>query len=102
MNEHAGGLLRHAGHWGWLAGAQLTRLPIAMAPLALTSLTAALMDSYGTGAAMVAAIIIAEVACAIPMGRLLDRIGVTRGTRVLLLARGLMYAPAPGRAARCR
>lgn len=84
-------LLTDRGYWGWSAGAQLARLPVAMAPLAFTATTAALTGSYGTGAAMVAAEAVAEVVCAVPVGRALDRFGVARGARLLLVLRGLAY-----------
>ncbi|MFI0483495.1 MFS transporter [Actinomadura sp. 9N215] len=84
-------LLRNTACLQWYAGAQLTRLPIAMAPLAFTALTAAVTGSYTTGAAMVSAIMIAEVVCAMPVGRLLDRFGIARPLRVLLVFRGAAY-----------
>ena len=85
---------RLVGHWGylrWSIGAQLTRLPIAMAPLAFTALTTGLTGSYATGAAVVAIVVIAEVVSAVPIGRLLDRWGAT-ALRVLLVARAVAYA----------
>jgi MFS family permease len=85
-------LLRHRGYLRWSACAQLTRLPIAMASLALTALTAARYGSYGIGAAMVSIIVLAEVVFAVPVGRLFDRFGVSAGLRVLLAVRGLVYA----------
>ncbi|WUI04029.1 hypothetical protein OHR68_20275 [Spirillospora sp. NBC_00431] len=84
-------LLRNRACLQWYAGAQLTRLPIAMAPLAFTALTAAVTGSYTTGAAMVSAIMIAEVVCAVPVGRLLDRFGIARPLRVLLVFCGAAY-----------
>jgi MFS family permease len=85
-------LLRHRGYVRWSACAQLTRLPIAMASLALTALTAARYGSYGIGAAMVSIIVLGEVVFAVPVGRLFDRIGISTGLRALLVARGLVYA----------
>ncbi|WP_326702815.1 MFS transporter [Streptomyces cyaneofuscatus] len=87
----APGLARHRGYWRWSASAQLTRLPIAMAPLAFTSLSVALAGTYELGAAIVATIVVAEVVCAVPVGRLLDRFGPVLTLRVLLVLRGLAY-----------
>lgn len=84
-------LARHARYWRWSASAQLTRLPIAMAPLAFTAATSASLGSYATGAAIVSAIVIAEVTSAVPIGRLFDRIGIARGLRILLVVRGVAY-----------
>lgn len=84
-------VLRNPSYIRWSAGAQFARLPIAMAPLAFTTLTSALTGSYATGAAMVSAVMIAEVVCSVPVGRLLDRTGITRGMRTLLVVRGLVY-----------
>ncbi|BBH67848.1 MFS transporter [Actinoplanes sp. OR16] len=62
-----------------------------MAPLAFTALTTATSGSYATGAAIVATIVIAEVVCAVPMGRLFDRTGIVRGLRAMLALRGIAY-----------
>ncbi|AIJ26966.1 MFS transporter [Amycolatopsis methanolica] len=75
-------------YWRWSAGAQLYRLPIAMGPLAFTSAAAVVTGSYRLGGVMVAVLVGAEIVGAVPCGRLLDRIGVTRGLVLLLLAAG--------------
>lgn len=85
------GLLTHRGYWRWSAGTQMARLPDAMAPLAFTAAAEVVSGSARAGGAMVAALVVAEVVCAVPVGRLLDRISVTRGARILLLARGVAY-----------
>lgn len=84
-------LLTDPGYWRWSAGTQLARLPDAMAPLAFTTAAAVVTGSAAAGGAMVTALVVAEVGCSVPVGRLLDRIGVARGARVLLLARGIAY-----------
>lgn len=85
------GLMRDGGYLRWLTGAQLARLPDAMAPLAFTTMTAAMSGSAAAGGAMIAAMVTAEIGCSVPAGRVLDRIGITRGTRSMLLARALAY-----------
>jgi MFS family permease len=84
-------LLTHPGYWRWLAGGQAARLPDIMAPLAFTTAAAAVWGSAAAGGAMVTALVVAEVAFAVPVGRLMDRIGVARAARILLLARGFAY-----------
>ncbi|GAB3578015.1 MFS transporter [Amycolatopsis endophytica] len=75
-------------YWRWSAGAQLYRLPIAMGPLAFTLMTTALTGSYRLGGVMVAVLVVAEIAGAVPCGRLLDRVGAAHGLVLLLVATG--------------
>ncbi|MFD8494003.1 MFS transporter [Amycolatopsis sp. NPDC059657] len=82
------GLLRNGGYWRWSAGVQLMRLPNAMAPLAFTMLTTATTGSYRLGGVMMSVFVVAELAGAIPGGRLLDRIGVPRGLVLMLVIAG--------------
>lgn len=84
-------LLTDPGYWRWSAGTQLARLPDAMAPLAFTTAAAVVTGSAAAGGVMVTALVVAEVGCSVPAGRLLDRIGVARGARILLPARGIAY-----------
>lgn len=84
-------LLTNSGYWRWAAGVQLAGLPQAMVPLAYTTAASALTGSAATGALLVAAEAVAEVLCAVPNGRMLDRLGVSRGARFLLVGRGLAY-----------
>ncbi|ROS41278.1 MFS transporter [Amycolatopsis thermoflava] len=79
-------------YWRWSVGAQLYRLPIAMGPLAFTSVAAVVTGSYRLGGVMVAVLVGAEIVGAVPCGRLLDRIGVPRGLVLLLLAAGTAMA----------
>ncbi|SFP76412.1 hypothetical protein SAMN05421810_103341 [Amycolatopsis arida] len=79
-------LLRHVGYWRWSAGVQSARLPSAMAPLAFTLLATALTGSYRLGGVLMAVFVVAEIAGAVPAGRLLDRIGSARGLVLLLVA----------------
>ncbi len=79
-------------YWRWSVGAQLYRLPIAMGPLAFTSVATVVTGSYRLGGVMVAVLVGAEIAGAVPCGRLLDRIGVARGLVLLLLAAGTAMA----------
>ncbi|MFI5607400.1 MFS transporter [Amycolatopsis sp. NPDC051903] len=72
-------------YWRWSAGVQLARLPTAMAPLAFTSLTTAATGSYRLGGVLMAVYVVAEMAGAVPVGRVLDRVGAARGLRVLLV-----------------
>ena len=94
-------LLTHRAYWRWSAGVQLTRLPATMAPLAFTLLTTAATGSYRLGGVMMAVYVVAEMAGAVPVGRLLDRVGPARGLPILLglVAAGfavLAYAAATG------
>ncbi|WP_250917322.1 MFS transporter [Streptomyces albipurpureus] len=63
---------------------QFSRLPHTMAPLAFTALATATTGSYRTGALMMVAFVIGQLVVAIPVGRLLDRFGPSRGIRLLL------------------
>lgn len=76
--------LRHSGYWRWSLGAQLARLPGAMAPLAYTLLAIATTGSYRLGGLMMAAFVMATIVGAIPCARLVDAVGPTRGLRLLL------------------
>ncbi|MFJ8912222.1 MFS transporter [Amycolatopsis sp. NPDC102389] len=89
-------LLRNSGYWRWSAGVQLNRLPATMAPLAFTVLTTATTGSYRLGGVMMAVFVAAEMAGAVPTGRLLDRVGPARGLVVLLplVAAGLFLLAA--------
>jgi MFS family permease len=78
-------LLRHRRYWRWSAGVQLARLPSAMAPLAFTVLTTAITGSYRLGGLMMSVYVIAELAGAVPAGRLIDRIGPAKGLVLLLV-----------------
>jgi hypothetical protein len=78
-------LLTHRAYWRWSAGAQLARLPGAMAPLAFTLLATSVTGSYRLGGVMMAVYVVAGTAGALPAGRLLDRIGPARGLRISLL-----------------
>jgi MFS family permease len=78
-------LLRHRAYWRWSAGVQLARLPAAMAPLAFTVLTTASTGSYRLGGIMMSVYVVAELVCAVPSGRLLDRIGPAKGLVLLLV-----------------
>ncbi|MEU4805471.1 MFS transporter [Actinosynnema sp. NPDC023587] len=70
----------------WSTGAQLSRLPQAMAPLAFTLLTTATTGSHRLGGVMMAVFAGAEILGAVPCGRLLDRVGPARGLRLALVA----------------
>ncbi|WIX83870.1 MFS transporter [Amycolatopsis carbonis] len=65
-----------------------------MAPLAFTTVAAAVTGSYRLGGVLMAVYVVAEMAGAVPVGRLLDRVGTARGLRVLLgvVALGLTAA----------
>lgn len=76
--------LRTGSYWRWSASAQFARLREAMAPLAFTLLATATTGSYRLGGVMVAVSSAAELAGAVPCGRLLDRIGPARGVRLAL------------------
>lgn len=78
-------------YWRWSAGAQLARLPATMAPLAFTLLATGITGSYRLGGVLMAVFVAAELAGAVPAGRLLDRIGAARGLVVLLACAGLLF-----------
>ena len=78
-------LFTHRAYWRWSAAVQLTRLPAFMAPLAFTLLTTATTGSYRLGGVLMSVYVGAEMVCAVPVGRLLDRVGPARGLPVLLL-----------------
>ncbi len=73
------------GFWQWLVAAQFVRLPSMMAPLAFAVLATQVTGSYRLGGLMMAVFVASEVVAAGPVGRLLDRVGVARGLRVLLV-----------------
>ncbi len=77
-------LLRYRPYWRWSVTAQFGRLPATMAPLAFTLLAAAITGSYRMGAMMMVAFVLGELVTAVPVGRLLDRVGPARGARLLL------------------
>jgi MFS family permease len=72
-------------YWRWSAGVQLMRLPSMMAPLAYAVLATQVTGSYRLGGLMMAVFVVAELVAARWVGRLLDRIGVAQGLRVLLV-----------------
>ncbi|GAB3140711.1 MFS transporter [Amycolatopsis stemonae] len=78
-------LFTHRAYWRWSAGVQFARLPATMAPLAFTLLTTATTGSYRLGGVLMSVYVAAEMACAVPVGRLLDRVGPARGLPGLLL-----------------
>ncbi|SMC93802.1 Major Facilitator Superfamily protein [Kibdelosporangium aridum] len=73
----------------WSIAAQFLRLPAMMAPLAFALLATEVTGSYRLGGLMMAVFIGAEIVAAGPVGRALDRFGVARGLRVLLLVSAL-------------
>ncbi|WP_163505497.1 MFS transporter [Fodinicola acaciae] len=77
-------LIRNRAYWRWSAGVQLARLPASMAPLAFTLLTTATTGSYRLGGVLMAVYVVAETAGAVPVARVLDRAGVSRGLAMLL------------------
>jgi MFS family permease len=78
-------LFTHRAYWRWSAGVQFARLPATMAPLAFTLLTTATTGSYRLGGVLMSVYVVAEMAAAVPVGRLLDRVGPSRGLPALLL-----------------
>lgn len=78
-------LFTHRAYWRWSAGVQFARLPSTMAPLAFTLLTTATTGSYRLGGVLMSVYVAAEMVCAVPVGRLLDRIGPSRGLPALLV-----------------
>lgn len=96
-------LFTHRAYWRWSAGVQFARLPATMAPLAFTLLTTATTGSYRLGGVLMSVFVAAEMLCAVPVGRLLDRVGPSRGLPALLLLTSTGYvvlalaadAPAP-------
>ncbi|MEV5715055.1 MFS transporter [Amycolatopsis mediterranei] len=96
-------LFTHRAYWRWSAGVQFARLPSTMAPLAFTLMTTATTGSYRLGGVLMSVYVAAEMVCAVPVGRLLDRIGPSRGLPALLLLTAAGYgvlalaadAPAP-------
>jgi hypothetical protein len=78
-------LLTHRAYWRWSAGVQFARLPATMAPLAFTLLTTATTGSYRLGGVLMSVYVAAEVVGAVPVGRLLDRVGPARGLPALLV-----------------
>lgn len=85
-------LFTHRAYWRWSAGVQFARLPATMAPLAFTLLTTATTGSYRLGGVLMSVYVVAEMAGAVPVGRLLDRVGPARGLPVLLLLTGAGFA----------
>ncbi|UOZ08673.1 MFS transporter [Amycolatopsis sp. WQ 127309] len=85
-------LFTHRAYWRWSAGVQFARLPATMAPLAFTLLTTATTGSYRLGGVLMSVYVVAEMAGAVPVGRLLDRVGVTRGLPALLLLTAAGFA----------
>ncbi|SEB37869.1 Major Facilitator Superfamily protein [Amycolatopsis tolypomycina] len=81
-------LFTHRAYWRWSAGVQFARLPATMAPLAFTLLTTATTGSYRLGGVLMSVFVVAEMAGAVPVGRLLDRVGPARGLPALLLVTG--------------
>ncbi|MGA6163180.1 MFS transporter [Amycolatopsis magusensis] len=101
MTTTTDSLLRHRAYWRWSMGVQLARLPATMAPLAFTVLTTATTGSYRLGGVMMAVFVVAELAGSVPAGRLLDRIGPSRGLVAFLLCAalglgGLAFAASAG------
>ncbi|WP_410595776.1 MFS transporter [Amycolatopsis sp. lyj-23] len=84
-------LFTHRAYWRWSAGVQFARLPATMAPLAFTLLTTATTGSYRLGGVLMSVFVAAEVVCAVPVGRLLDRVGPARGLPALLLLTAAGY-----------
>ncbi|EOD70126.1 MFS transporter [Amycolatopsis vancoresmycina] len=85
-------LFTHRAYWRWSAGVQLARLPGTMAPLAFTLLTTATTGSYRLGGLLMSVYVAAEMVCAVPVGRLLDRVGPARGLPALLLLTAAGFA----------
>ncbi|WP_406635309.1 MFS transporter [Amycolatopsis sp. WGS_07] len=85
-------LLSHRAYWRWSAGAQFARLPATMAPLAFTLLTTAALGSYRLGGVLMSVYVVAEMAGAVPLARVLDRVGVARGLTILLLLAATGFA----------
>ncbi|GHG36464.1 MULTISPECIES: MFS transporter [Amycolatopsis] len=85
-------LLTHRAYWRWSAGVQFARLPATMAPLAFTLLTTATTGSYRLGGVLMSVYVATEMVCAVPVGRLLDRVGPSRGLPALLLLTAAGYA----------
>ncbi|GLY36071.1 MFS transporter [Amycolatopsis sp. NBRC 101858] len=85
-------LFTHRAYWRWSAGVQFARLPATMAPLAFTLLTTATTGSYRLGGVLMSVYVAAEMVCAVPVGRLLDRVGPARGLPVLLLLTAAGFA----------
>jgi hypothetical protein len=85
-------LLRRGDYWRLAGVGQLAALPIGMTPLAYTLLTAAVLGSYRAGSVLVTVGVLAEIAAAPLAGRLLDRLGTSRGLRLMLLAAAAGYA----------
>ncbi len=85
-------LFTHRAYWRWSAGVQFARLPATMAPLAFTLLTTATTGSYRLGGVLMSVFVAAEMVCAVPVGRLLDRVGPSRGLPALLLLTAAGYA----------
>ncbi len=85
-------LFTHRAYWRWSAGVQFARLPATMAPLAFTLLTTATTGSYRLGGVLMSVYVAAEMVCAVPAGRLLDRLGPARGLPALLLLTAAGFA----------
>ncbi|MEU7789298.1 MFS transporter [Amycolatopsis sp. NPDC049159] len=85
-------LFTHRAYWRWSAGVQFARLPATMAPLAFTLLTTATTGSYRLGGVLMSVFVVAEMAGAVPVGRLLDRVGPARGLPALLLLTAAGFA----------
>ncbi len=84
-------MFTHRAYWRWSAGVQFARLPSTMAPLAFTLLTTATTGSYRLGGVLMSVFVAAEMVCAVPVGRLLDRVGPSRGLPALLLLTAAGY-----------
>ncbi|MFD2473647.1 MFS transporter [Amycolatopsis silviterrae] len=85
-------LFTHRAYWRWSAGVQFARLPATMAPLAFTLLTTATVGSYRLGGVLMSVYVVAEMAGAVPLARVLDRVGVPRGLTTLLLLAATGFA----------
>jgi hypothetical protein len=84
-------LLRRGDYWRLAGVGQLAALPIGMTPLAYTLLTAAALGSYRVGSVLVTVGVLAQVAAAPLAGRLLDRLGISRGLPMMLLVAAAGY-----------
>lgn len=84
-------LMANRGYWKWSLATQLMRMPAFMSALGFVTISLSVTGHQQVGGMMITAFVISASVLAVPMGRLVDRIGQARATWQFSLASSLVF-----------
>jgi MFS family permease len=94
-SEHKGTLrqlIRHRGYWRWSLAAQMLNLPSFMTAFGFVLVSMYVRGNQSLGGLMITVYVVCSSVFAAPCGRIVDRLGPSRGIPLMSLLRGTVFS----------